>query len=147
MWWLPLHPANQPTGWRAYAEQVPAFTTLRVVRVTSLVAFLGILLAVAGLVLAAQPLHTETQNCGTAGSFLLDGRVNEFVDPTQPPAGITSAEAKANNAEPCQERAANRAWPAGILVVAGTLVALLSLTGEFMVRAVAGRRRLSQLNP
>ncbi len=146
MWWLPLHPANQPTHWRAYAGNVPASTTSRVVHVTSLVAFLGILLAVAGLALAARPLHTETQDCGTAGSFLLDGRVNEFVDPAQPSAGITSAEAKANNAEPCQDRAANRAWPAGILVVAGTLVALLSLTGELTVRAVAGRRRTTQLN-
>ena len=146
MWWFPLRPANQTGGRRAYAAAVPALTTSRVVRVTSVVAFIGIVLAVMGLALAARPLQTETQNCGTAGSFLLDGRVNEFVDPAQPPTGITSAEAKANNAQPCQERAANRAWPAGILVVGGTLVALLSLTSEFTVRAVAGRRRTTHLN-
>ena len=110
-------------------------------RLTAVFALMGVLLAFVGIALAARPLHTETQDCGSAGSFLLDGRVNEFVDPANPPTGVTSAEAKANNVQPCQQRAANRGWPAGILVVGGTFAALTALIAEVIVRATFGRRR------
>ena len=115
-------------------------------RLTAVFALMGVLLAFVGIALAARPLHTETQDCGSAGSFLLDGRVNEFVDPANPPTGVTSAEAKANNVQPCQQRAANRGWPAGILVVGGTFAALTALIAEVIVRATFGRRRTPRRN-
>lgn len=115
-------------------------------RLTPVFALMGVLLALGGIALAARPLHTETQDCGSAGSFLLDGGVNEFVDPANPPTGVTSAEAKANNIQPCQERAANRGWPAGILVVGGTLAALIALIVEAIARTTFGRQRTRRRN-
>ncbi len=112
----------------------------RAVRVTAIVALVGVLLALLGLGIGALPLQTQTQDCGTAASFLLDGRLNQLVDPANPPKAVTAAEAKANNAKPCQERAANRAWPAGILVVGGTLLALVALVVEVTIRVIVGRR-------
>ncbi len=106
----------------------------RIVRATAAVALVGVLVALLGLALGLRPLATPTQDCGTAATFLLHGRVNEFVDPADPPAGITRAEAEANNAEPCQERAGNRALPAGLLVVGGTTVGVLALLTEAVVR-------------
>ena len=92
------------------------------VTVTAWVALLGLVVAAVGAVVLLLPLSTPTQNCGTSAGFLLDGRVNVFVDPEAPPAGITKADALDNNAKPCQERAANRARPAGIAVVGGALI-------------------------
>ena len=106
----------------------------RAVRVTAIVALVGILVALVGLFLGTRPLATSTQDCGTPATFLLRGKQNVFVDPGNPPKGTNKAEAEANNDTPCQERAFNRALPAGILVVGGTLVALISLLAEFAVR-------------
>ncbi len=119
----------------------------RAVRATAVIALLGVLVALAGAALAALPLRTPTQDCGTALTFLLDGRMNQFVDPASPPAGTTRAEAEANNAEPCQERAANRARPAGALLVGGTLVALVALAVEVVVRLSAHRRPPAAVPP
>ncbi|MEZ5177453.1 MAG: hypothetical protein R2746_03995 [Acidimicrobiales bacterium] len=106
----------------------------RLVRATAIVGFVAVLVALVGLALGLRPLSTPTQDCGTAASFLLRGKVNVFVDPSNPPEGITRAEAEANNAEPCQERAANRAKPAGALVVGGTFVGLVALLVEWVAR-------------
>ena len=116
------------------------------VRATAVVGFVGVLVALAGVALGLRPLSTPTQDCGTAASFLLRGRVNVYVDPANPPEGTTRAEAEANNAEPCQERAANRAKPAGALVVGGTLVGIVALLVEWVVRLRlhrAANRRLA----
>lgn len=106
----------------------------RLVRITAAVALLGVLVALVGLGLGLRPLATPTQDCGTAATFLLQGRPNEYVDPSNPPEGITSAEAEANNAEPCQERAGNRALPAGLLLVGGITVAVVALLVEGAAR-------------
>lgn len=106
----------------------------RAVRVTAIVALVGVLVALLGLFLGTRPLTTPTQDCGTPATFLLRGKQNVFVDPGNPPQGTTKAEAKANNDTPCQERAFNRALPAGILLVGGTLVALIALIVEWAVR-------------
>ncbi len=106
----------------------------KLVRATAIMGFLGVLVALAGLAVGLRPLSTPTQDCGTAASFLLRGKVNVYVDPSDPPKGTTRAEAEANNAEPCQERAANRAKPAGALVVGGTLVGVIALLVEWVVR-------------
>jgi hypothetical protein len=117
----------------------------RVVRVTAVVALVGVLLALVGLGLGLQPLATPTQDCGTAATFLLQGRVNEYVNPADPPPGITRAEAEANNAEPCQERAGNRALPAGALLVGGTLLAAVAVLVEAAVRFRLHRARNRRL--
>lgn len=120
------------------------------VRVTAVVALIGVLVALVGLGLGLRPLATPTQDCGTAATFLLRGKANEYVDPSNPPAGITSAEAEANNAEPCQERAGNRALPAGLLVVGGTAVGVIALLVEAAVRFRlhrAANRRLATEPP
>jgi hypothetical protein len=115
------------------------------VRATAVIAFIGVLVALVGLGLGLRPLSTPTQDCGTAATFLLRGKANEYVDPSNPPTGITRAEAEANNAEPCQERAGNRALPAGLLVVGGTAVGVVALLVEgavrFRLHRAANRRR------
>lgn len=106
----------------------------RLVRATAALSLVGVLVALLGIGLALRPLSTPTQDCGTAASFLLQGRANEFVDPSNPPEGITAAQAEANNAEPCQERAGNRALPAGALVVGGTVLGLVAVLVESVTR-------------
>ena len=106
----------------------------RAVRITAVVAFVGVLVALVGMVLLTRPLRTPTQDCGTPISFLTGGRQNVFVDPKSPPKGVTTAEAQANNDEPCQERAFNRALPAGMLVIGGTFTALVAMVVEAALR-------------
>ncbi len=103
-------------------------------QVTAAVALVGILVSLIGLGLLVRPLATPVQDCGTAASFLLRGGTDVLVDDEHPPRGVTRAEARANNASPCQERAANRARPAATLVVLGVLVALLALMVELVMR-------------
>lgn len=98
------------------------------------VALAGLVVALIGIGVLLLPLQTPTQDCGTAAGFLLNGRVNELVNPDDPPAGITKADALDNNTKPCQERAANRALPAGVAVVGGTLIALIAVAVEAIVR-------------
>ena len=104
--------------------------------VTVLVATLGVVVALVGLFIGTRPLSTPTQDCGTSFSFLLDGRVNQYVDPANPPEGIDAGEARANNDEPCQERAADDARPAGALVVGGTFVAAAAAVVDLSVRGI-----------
>lgn len=117
----------------------------RLVRATAIVGLVSVLVALVGVGLALRPLSTPTQDCGTPASFLLRGKVNVYVDPENPPEGTSRAEAEANNAEPCQERAANQAKPAGILVVGGTLVGVAALLVEWMVRFRLHRAAKRQL--
>lgn len=104
------------------------------VTVMAWVALVGLVVAFVGVGIMLLPLSTPTQDCGTAAGFLLDGRVDEVVNPDDPPAGITKDEALDNNANRCQERAANRARPAGLAVVGGTLLGLIAVLTEAVVR-------------
>lgn len=119
----------------------------RAVTVTAAVALAGVLLATLGIVLAARPVHTPTQDCGSAAAFLMRGDVDELVDPDDPPAGITAAEARNNNDTPCQERAANQARPGGFLVAGGTALAVASLLAEVVVRLRHRRRGARTADP
>lgn len=98
------------------------------------IAAAGILLALLGTWIAVQRVETPLQDCGVAAAYLLDGRVDVYGDPDDPPAGRTAAEVIDNNERPCQERAANQARPGAILVVAGTGVALLAALVEVLLR-------------
>lgn len=112
-----------------------------ILRATPVIALVGVLLALAGLGWSARPLRTPTQDCGTAFAFLLTGRIDVLVDPQNPPAGVTRAEAEANNRRPCQERAAARAVPALIALLSGVLLALLALVVEVGTRLRLHRRQ------
>ena len=120
-----------------------------IARVAPIVATVGVVAALLAAVWVMLPLRTETQDCGTPFTFLVNGRVNEYVNPEDPPTGVTRAEAEANNADPCQERAANRALPALIVVAAGTATALAALVTEvssrFRARRSAHRAGLGRL--
>lgn len=114
---------------------------------TAWVALAGLVVAFIGMAVLLRPLRTPIQDCGTAIGFLLDGRVDEVANPDDPPEGTTEADVADNNAERCQERAANRARPAGVAVVGGTLIALIAVLVEIIVRwrwRVAARRRRQQ---
>lgn len=92
----------------------------RSIRITPIIAFVGVLLVLVGLLTLTRPVRTPLQDCGAAGAFILDGRVNEFADPNAPPDGLTADQVRANNRHPCQERAANRSRPAAAAIIAGT---------------------------
>lgn len=104
------------------------------VTVTAWVALAGLVVAFIGIGVLLLPLRTPLQDCGTAAGFLLDGRVDEVANPDDPPAGTTKADVLDNNATRCQERAANRARPAGMAVVGGTLVGLVAVLAEAGMR-------------
>lgn len=110
-------------------------------RATAIIATIGVVVALLGIGLLLRPVETPTQDCGTALGFLLDGRVNELVSETDPPKGITPAEAKANNASPCRDRVADAAKPAAVLFGAGLVAALGATIVELVVRFAAWRRR------
>ena len=106
----------------------------RTARTTGVIACVGMVLSLLGVAALIRPLSTPVQDCGTASSFLLRGGANQYVDPADPPKGVTKIEAEANNELPCQERAANRARPAGLLILAGALVTIIALFTEWILR-------------
>jgi hypothetical protein len=100
--------------------------------------------ALVGLALMARPASTPTQDCGSSLLFLLDGRSNEFVDPGDPPAGITAEEAQDNNERPCRVRVADVARPGAVALAAGLISAFVAALVEIVARAGAWRRRVKQ---
>lgn len=135
------HAPSTNTASRAHASgKTPTRPGSRLLTGTAVVATLGVLVALVGVVWLLRPLSSPTQDCGTAWSFLATGRSNIYVDPSNPPKGIAGPEAKANNANPCQARAGERAKPAGALVVGGTFVALIAAVVDGVVRFRRHRR-------
>ena len=112
-----------------------------ILRATAVIATIGVVVALLGLGLLFLPVQTPTQDCGTSIGFLLDGRVDELVNPDDPPKGITAAEARANNAEPCRDRVADRAKPAAVLFGAGMVAALGAAGTEVAIRTTGWLRR------
>ncbi len=110
-------------------------------RATAVIATVGVVVALLGLVLLLVPVSTPTQDCGTSIGFLLEGRVNELVSETDPPRGVTPAEAKANNATPCRERVAGRTKPAAVLLGAGLVSAIGATLFEAALRTTAWMKR------
>jgi hypothetical protein len=116
----------------------------RLQRTTALVAAIGVVVALVGLGLLARPVSTPTQDCGATLLFLLDGRTNEFIDPNDPPTGVTPEEAVANNERPCRDRVADAARTPVVLVAAGLASALGALLVEVAARAWAWRQRVQE---
>jgi hypothetical protein len=110
-------------------------------RTTALVATIGVVVALIGIAVMARPVSTPVQDCGSALVFLLDGGVNEFADPTDPPAGLTSAEVTDNNTRPCRERVADTARPGLVAFLAGTLIATAAAITEVSARGWRWHRR------
>jgi hypothetical protein len=103
-------------------------------RITAAAALAGVIVALLGLAVVALPLRTPVQDCGTAASFLLAGRLNTLVDEADPPKGTSRAEARDNNDDPCQERAADRALPAAVAVALGILLGVAAGLTEATAR-------------
>lgn len=112
----------------------------RAVRATSRIAAVAALVALLGLVGLMRPVSTPTQDCGLAGAFLLDGRTDVFIDPTDPPEGITAEEAEDNNERPCRARVVDVARVPALALVVGTAVGLVAGLVEVVVRLSARQR-------
>ncbi|MCB0971190.1 MAG: hypothetical protein KDA97_06685 [Acidimicrobiales bacterium] len=110
-------------------------------RATAIVATVGVVVAIAGLLLLLRPVTTPVQDCGTALGFLLDGRTNTFADPADPPDGLTEAEVTDNNERPCRVRVADTARPGAIAFVAGMALAIVALLVEAVARGSSWLRR------
>ena len=110
-------------------------------RATAIVATIGVAIALVGIVLLARPVHTPAQDCGSAGAFLLAGRVDVYVDEQRPPEGVTRAEARANNRTPCRERVAEASTPGITLFAVGLLGAVLAALVEGAIRLWGWRKR------
>lgn len=108
--------------------------TPRVARVTAGVAAASVVLALIGLVVVTRTVRTPLQDCGVAAAYLLDGRVDQFANPDEPPTGLTRAEVLDNNTDPCRERAANQARPGLLLIAIGLVVGLVATFVEIMAR-------------
>ena len=106
-------------------------------RATAAIATVGVIVALLGVVVLLRPVTTPTQDCGTSLAFLLEGRVNELVSESDPPQGVTPAEAKANNTEPCRDRVAERTKPAAVLFGAGLIAAVGAAVVETVLRSTA----------
>ena len=110
-------------------------------KVTAIVATIGVVVALVGLLSLLRPVSTPTQDCGTVAGFLLDGRSNVYIDPNDLPKGVTAAEAKANNAHPCRERVADQTKPGAVVLLGGLTVAVGAALVEMTARGLAWRRR------
>ncbi|WP_426574965.1 hypothetical protein [Aquihabitans sp. McL0605] len=138
-------PADEPAAAPAPTVSHPRPTGL--LRATAVVAFVGVIAAVLGFGLLLRSVSTPTQDCGTVIGFILDGRVNVFVDPADPPKGVTAAEAKANNDRPCRERVADQAKAPAIMLVSGLGIAFVAALVEVTHRSFLWRRRRRALPP
>lgn len=118
----------------------------RLFRATAIVATVGVLVALLGLGLLLRPVRTPIQDCGTQIGFLLDGRANEYADPNNPPKGLTGEEVEAINANPCRSRVADKAKPAGVLLLVGVGSASGAALTEMGVRGLGWRRRRTAKN-
>lgn len=102
--------------------------------------------AVAAVLLALPVSVPGVQDCGAPGAYLAQGRVDVVPDANDrilgPDGEIVTLDgptAAAARDHPCQERVAARAVPAGVLLVAGTLIGLAAFALEVLV--VRPRRR------
>ena len=140
------HAPTEPTDASpAAAVDAPSNDRLgptRLQRTTAIVATIGVAVALIGLVTMLRPVQTPLQDCGTTLTFLLDGRVNEFGDPNDPPKGLTADEVTANNDRPCRVRVGAQAKPAGVLIAGGIVAAVGAGATEITARMVAWRRRV-----
>lgn len=111
-----------------------------VLRATAVVATVGVLVALVGVVVLALPVHAPLQDCGTTFTYLFDGKVDTLGDPAKPPKGHSSADVRANNAKTCHDRVVDKAKPAAVLLLGGLAVALAATATEMAARWRLSRR-------
>lgn len=99
------------------------------------------------VVLATLPVRTPgVQDCGAPAAYLAAGRLDVIPDaqdrilgPDGEPLTLDAETAQAARDQPCRERVAVRAVPAGVLLVVGTVLGLAAFAVEVLV--VRPRRR------
>lgn len=130
-------PPSRPAGTTATRRR------REVLGATAPLATLGVVVALVGVAILALPVHSPLQDCGTAFGFLVDGRVDVYGDPANPPEGLTRAEVEATNAKPCRPRVADRARPAAVAILSGLVLAVAAAIVEIVVRwrRASGRSR------
>lgn len=110
-------------------------------RVTLAAAVLAIVAFAGAAVLLALPVETPAvQDCGTPGAYIYDGRVDVVPDAEgriRDAAGevvtLDADVAAEARRQPCQDRVADRAVPAGLLLVAALVVGGAALAVETAV--------------
>lgn len=103
-------------------------------------AWVCLALTAAGLVFGTVPVRTpKVQDCGAPLAFVITGRVDSFVDPNNPPRGITAAQARAANRKPCRKRVAPRMVGSGALLLGGLVVGVTGV-GMLLIGRSARRR-------
>lgn len=112
----------------------------RLIAASTVAAWICLALILAGFTVGSVPVRSpKVQDCGAPLAFVLGGRVDTFVDPNNPPRGVTPKQAEAANERPCRKRVAPRAVRSGELLLAGLVVGLAGLT--LLVIGRVGRRR------
>lgn len=112
----------------------------RLISASTVAAWVGLALILAGLVVGSVPVRSpKVQDCGAPLAFVLTGRVDVFVDPNNPPRGFTPKQAVAANKRPCRTRVAPRAVRSAELLLGGLLVGLTGVA--LLVVGRVSRRR------
>ncbi len=135
---------DRPAGSAVGPAELPPTPEGRISLGAAVVALVCFAVAV---VLVSIPVRTPgVQDCGTPTGYLLEGRLDVVPDaqdrilgPDGQPLTLDEETAQAAREHPCQERVADRAVPAGVLVLAGTLLGLAAFAVEVLV--VRPRRR------
>lgn len=120
-------------------------------RVAIVLAGLSVLAyAVAGILLAVPVSVPQVQRCGAPGAYLLAGRVDivptddgRILGPDGEPVTLAPEVADAARSRPCQDRVADRAVPAAILLVAATVIGVTAFALELIVVRPRQRRALA----
>lgn len=107
---------------------------------STIAAWICLALILAGLAVGSVPVRTPiVQDCGTPLAFVLTGRVDRFLDPNNPPRGVTAKEAEAANKRPCRKRVAPRMVRSAELLLGGLVAGLAGVVMLLVGRTV--RRR------
>ena len=143
----PAAPNAAPEAWPPLAPVVtpPAGLLGRIAVVVAGLSLLAYL--VAGIVLVAPVETPGVQDCGAPGAYLLAGRVDRIPDadgrilgPDDEVVTLDADVAAEARATPCQDRVADRAVPAAILLVVATVLGVAAFAVELFVVRPRQRR-------
>lgn len=140
-------PRPADTDRRHPAPDAGAVPSVPAGRVSVALAWASLACFVVAVVLLTIPVTTpEVQDCGAPGAYLAEGRLDVVPDaedrilgPDGEVVTLDAPTAQAARDEPCQQRVATRAVPAGALLLAGTVGGISAFAVEVLV--VRPRRR------
>jgi hypothetical protein len=109
-------------------------------RIATVVAGLSLLAYLVAAILLAVPVETpEVQDCGAPGAYLLAGRLDRIPDqegrilgPDDEVITLDEDVAAEARATPCQDRVADRAVPAALLLVGATALGVAAFAVELL---------------